>query len=261
MTDAAMTSQALVAITGASSGIGRAVARHLAKEGSALCLVDLPGTGLQEAAEECRTYGIAAVAVEADVRHSRQVAAAFDAAEQLGPLTGVFNNAGVSATGSLVETDDATWEHQLSVNLTGSFYVAREAARRMLPARRGSIVNTASELALIGQPLHAAYTASKGGVLAMTRAMAAELAPMGIRVNTVCPGATHTPMLWGGASDSSLTADRRVSLEASIALGRIGKASEVAAVVSFLLSEAASYCTGSHFIVDGGRTTCVVTGS
>lgn len=260
MTDASKIQPSVVLVTGASSGIGRAVSHLLAAAGTALCLVDLPDTGLQEAAEECQAAGATAVAAEADIRHSRQVAAAFDTAQMLGALGGVFNNAGISVTGPLIETDDAAWERQIAVNLTGSFFVAREAARRMLPSGRGSIVNTASELALIGQPLHAAYTASKGGVLAMTRAMAAELGPLGIRVNAVCPGATHTPMLWGGASESALATSRRDGLEASVALGRISQASEIAAVVCFLLSDAASYCTGSHFVVDGGRTSCVPPG-
>jgi NAD(P)-dependent dehydrogenase (short-subunit alcohol dehydrogenase family) len=126
----------------------------------------------------------------------------------------------------------------------------------MAPRGRGAIVTTASELALTGQAGYVAYSATKGGVLAMTRALAAELAPSGVRVNAVCPGTVDTPLLQAEFDIADDPGAERVATEASIALGRIGRPEEIAAVVLFLLSDESSYVTGSHFVVDGGRTGC-----
>ncbi|HWF34095.1 MAG TPA: SDR family NAD(P)-dependent oxidoreductase [Solirubrobacteraceae bacterium] len=249
-------------VTGGSSGIGRATALALAGAGAAVLLFALPGDELEAAVEACRAQGAPALGSAGDVGDPRAVAAAFDLAErELGPVEAVFNNAGISLVAAIAETSDEQWQRLLHTNLTGSFNVAREAARRMIPARRGSIVSTASELAVSGEPGYAAYSATKGAILAMTRAMAAELAGDGIRVNAVCPGATDTPLLraeYGGTADPELA---RAEGEQSIALGRLGRAEEIAAVVLFLLSDDASYVTGAHYVVDGGRTTCLPTSS
>ena len=182
-------------VTGASSGIGRATALRLAQEGAAVALVALPGDELDAATEECRATGSDALAVPTDVADPRQVAVAFDRAETLGPVDAVFSNAGISIVGPAIELTDDDWLRQLHVNLSGSFYVTREAARRMIPRRAGAIVITGSELGILGQTGYVGYTATKGGVLAMTRAFAAELAVHGIRVNSISPGTTETPML------------------------------------------------------------------
>ena len=181
---------------------------------------------------------------------------AFARAEQLGPVDAVFNSAGVSVVASAAETTDEQWARQLRTNLTGTFLVTREAARLMAPRGRGAIVTTASELALTGQAGYVAYSATKGGVLAMTRALAAELAPSGVRVNAVCPGTVDTPLLQAEFDLADDPGAERVATEASIALRRIGRPEEIAAVVLFLLSDESSYVTGSHFVVDGGRTGC-----
>jgi NAD(P)-dependent dehydrogenase (short-subunit alcohol dehydrogenase family) len=146
------------------------------------------------------------------------------------------------------------------VNLTGVFHVARQAARVMVPRGRGAIVHTASELALTGEARTAAYAATKGGILALSRAMAAELAPHGIRVNAVCPGPIDTPLLRAAMESPVTTAE--ASWEAmmrTIPQRRVGLVDEVAAMVSFLLSEDAAYVTGAEFVVDGGRTACFPT--
>jgi NAD(P)-dependent dehydrogenase (short-subunit alcohol dehydrogenase family) len=248
-------------VTGASSGIGRAAALRLASEGAAVALVALPGDDLDEAAALCRAAGTEALALPADVADPAQVAGAFDRAESLGAVSAVFSNAGISVIAPAVTTSDDDWLRQLHVNLSGSFYVSREAARRMLPARNGAIVITGSELGLIGQVGYVAYTATKGGVLAMTRALAAELAVHGIRVNSISPGETETPMLMAEFTMAQNPAAERAEHEATIPLGRIGQPNEIAAAVAFLLSDDAGYITGANLVVDGGRTSCFSLGS
>lgn len=247
-------------VTGASSGIGRATALRLAEAGAHVVLVALPGPELDEAVAVCDAI-THAIGVGADVGDSAQVAHVFDRAEELGPVRAVCNNAGMSIVGRVTEMSDADWARQLRVNLTGSFYTAREAARRMLPARAGSIVNTGSELGFVGQGGYVGYTATKGGVLAMTRALAAELAKHGIRVNSVSPGAIDTPLLAAEFATAPDPAAERAENERSIALGRIGTAADIAAAVVFLLSDDAAYITGANLMVDGGRTGCFAVGS
>jgi NAD(P)-dependent dehydrogenase (short-subunit alcohol dehydrogenase family) len=248
-------------VTGASSGIGRATALRLAQEDAAVALVALSGDDLEVAAQECRATGSAALAVPTDVANSRQVSAAFDRAETLGPVTAVFSNAGISIVGPATSLNDADWLRQLHVNLSGSFYVVREAARRMVPAGFGAIVVTGSELGLLGQPGYVGYTATKGGVLAMTRAFAAELAPHGIRVNSISPGTTETPMLLAEFDAAPDPAKERAENESTIPLGRIGQPGDIAAAVAFLLSDEAAYITGANLVVDGGRTSCFTAGT
>jgi NAD(P)-dependent dehydrogenase (short-subunit alcohol dehydrogenase family) len=248
-------------VTGASSGIGRATALELLDEGARVALVALPGPALDDVEAICAGRGGKALAIAADVGNPDAVDLAFARAQELGPVDAVFSAAGVSTVSPVGETTDEQWAAQLRVNLTGTFHVIRAAARLMAPRSRGAIVTTASELAITGQAGYVAYSASKGGVLAMTRALAADLAPCGIRVNAVCPGTVDTPLL---AAEFALADDpelERSSTERSIALRRIARPREIARVVVFLLSDQASYVTGAQLVVDGGRTGCFPTGA
>lgn len=249
-------------VTGAASGIGLATAQALAREGADVAILSRPQDDLAGAAELVKAHGGGVLAIGADVGDSAAVGAAFDRIEaELGPIDAVHNNAGISAVSPLVDTTDELLHALIRTNLAGSFYVLREAARVMQPRRSGAIVNTASELALMGQAGYVAYTATKGAILAMTRSAAAELASWGIRVNAVCPGTTRTPMFLaefdGVADPEAELADNA----ASIAMQRIADPSEIGEAVAFLLSDRASYITGTHLTADGGRTTCVPAGS
>jgi NAD(P)-dependent dehydrogenase (short-subunit alcohol dehydrogenase family) len=248
-------------VTGASSGIGRATAIALAEAGASVALVALPGAELLETAAECEELGVPALAIEADVGDAIAVHGAFARADELGSVDAVLSCAGTSLVAPLTETTDEQWAGQLRVNLTGSFFVVRAAARLMVPRGRGTIVTVASELALMGQAGYAAYTATKGGILSMTRALAAELAPYGIRVNALCPGTVDTPLLAAEFDTADDPVAEREQTTRSIAAGRIAQAGEIAAVALFLLSDESSYVTGSHFVVDGGRTGCYPAGS
>jgi NAD(P)-dependent dehydrogenase (short-subunit alcohol dehydrogenase family) len=246
-------------VTGASSGIGRATALKVAEAGTDVALVALPGPELAAAAATCEQQGVTALAIGADVGEAQAVDDAFARAEELGPVDAVFSCAGTSIVAPVTETSDEQWADQVRTNLSGTFFVARAAARLMAPRRRGAIVTVASELAMMGQAGYVAYTATKGGILSMTRALAAELAPYGVRVNTLCPGTVDTPLLaaeFAGAADP--VAEREQTAR-SIAAGRFASADEIAALAHFLLSDESSYVTGAHFVADGGRTTCYPT--
>jgi NAD(P)-dependent dehydrogenase (short-subunit alcohol dehydrogenase family) len=235
-------------VTGASSGIGAATARSCAVEGAAVALLARREAELGWLADE---LGGKALPLVADVTDSSQVAAAVaTAADRLGPLDLVVNNAGMILPATLADTDDETWRRHIDVNLTGSFFVARAAAPRM--AKGGSIVNVGSELSVMGMGMYVAYCASKAGVLGLTRSLAAELAP-DIRVNAICPGPVDTPMLAGeleffGDHDQVMaeTFDR-------VPLGRLATAEEVAAGIVYLAVDAL-YATGTTLELDGGTT-------
>jgi NAD(P)-dependent dehydrogenase (short-subunit alcohol dehydrogenase family) len=235
-------------VTGASSGIGAAAARALAAAGAAVALLARRRDPLESLAAE---LGVdVALPLVADVADSGQVATAVGAVvERFGRLDAVVNCAGVSIPASLADTDDAAWAAQIDANLSGSFFVAREAAPYL--EEGGSIVNVGSELSQVGMAMFVAYCASKAGVIGLTKALAAELAPT-IRVNAVCPGPVDTPML---AAEFELFGAEEALAEtlARVPLGRLAKPQEVAAAILFLIADA-PYATGTVLALDGGTT-------
>ena len=249
-------------VTGASSGIGLATAVTLAREGADVAVLARPEDDLSEAVRLVTEHGRRALPISVDVRDSGAVRAAFDRVEaELGPIDVVLNNAGISRVAPLVDTTDEIFDDLVAINLAGSFYVLREAAGVMQPRGAGAIVNTGSELALMGQPGFVAYTATKGAIVAMTRSAAAELVSWGIRVNSVCPGTTRTPLLMVEFEDSADPDAEIAEIASSVAAGRFGEPQEIAEAVVFLLSDRASYAVGTHLVVDGGRSTCLPAGN
>lgn len=238
-------------VTGAGSGIGREVCTKLARRGTPVALLDRDVTNLQTAVAELSAFGIPAMSFVADVGSVREVQCAIESAEAaLGQLSVVVNAAGINVRTGLLETSMEDWERVIRVNLTGCFNIVRSAVPFMQSNGGGAIVLVASSAAHRGGRGHGnpAYTASKGGVLAMTRQLAGELAPHDIRINSVSPG----PVVTGLNRDYLATEASRSTLLAGIPLGRYGEASEVAALVDFLCGPDSSFITGADFVVDGG---------
>jgi NAD(P)-dependent dehydrogenase (short-subunit alcohol dehydrogenase family) len=246
-------------VTGAGSGIGRESALRFAAEGACVVVADRDAAGGQATARAIQDAGGRATFVRVDVTKSDEVAAAVALAESTyGALHVLFNNAGIfpGDDGSPVDTPEATFDHVIAVNLKGVFLGCKHGIPALLRAGGGSIINTASFVAVMGSATsQIAYTASKGGVLAMTREIAVEYARRGIRANALCPGPVNTPLLQDLLADPAARARRLVH----VPMGRLAEASEVARAALFLASDDAAYVNGTAFLVDGGITAAYVT--
>ena len=242
-------------ITGAGSGIGLATARRFASEGAKVVAVDLNEDAGKAAAAE-----VGGEFVACDVADEPGVRGLFDGvAERYGRLDIAFNNAGISPPDddSILDTGMDAWERVLRVNTTSVYLCCKYALPHMRARGKGSIINTASFVALMGAATsQIAYTASKGGVLAMTRELGVQFAREGIRVNALCPGPIATPLLMELFAKDPERAARRL---VHVPMGRFGQPEEIAAAVAFLASDDASYITASNFLVDGGITGAYVT--
>jgi NAD(P)-dependent dehydrogenase (short-subunit alcohol dehydrogenase family) len=246
-------------ITGAGSGIGRESALLFAREGARVVVAEVNDAAGRKVAGEIESAGGKALFFHADVSSAKDAEAMVLAAEMTwGRLDVLFNNAGIfpDRDGSVVDTDEETWDLVLRVNLKGVFFGCKYAIPAMLRAGGGSIINTASFVALMGAATpQIAYTASKGGVLSMTREIAVEFARKGIRANALCPGPVDTPLLQELMSDPARKARRLVHIPP----GRLAKPVEIAQAALFLASDESSYVNGATFTVDGGITAAYVT--
>jgi NAD(P)-dependent dehydrogenase (short-subunit alcohol dehydrogenase family) len=246
-------------ITGAGSGIGRVAASLFAAEGAKVVVADVVADQAEAAVADIEAAGGTATAVTVDVSDEAQVGSMIDhAVASYGGVHVLFNNAGIfpDDDGGVHDTPPATWQKVMDVNLKGVWLGCRAAVPAMLDSGGGSIVNVASFVALVGAATaQMAYTASKGGVLAMTRELAVEYARKGIRANSICPGPIETPLLAELLSDPA----RRQRRLVHIPIGRFGRPEEIAKAALFLASDDASFVTGSALVVDGGITAAYVT--
>ena len=242
-------------ITGAGSGIGLATARRFAAEGAVVVAVDVNEPALEAVQRE-----LGADPVACDVTDDAAVRALFDGvAARHGGVDIAFNNAGISPPDddSILDTGLDAWERVQRVNLTSVYLCCKHAIPHMLARGRGSIINTASFVALMGAATsQISYTASKGGVLAMTRELGVQFARQGVRVNALCPGPVNTPLLKELFAKDPERAARRL---VHVPMGRFAEPEEIAAAVAFLASDDASFITANTFVVDGGITGAYVT--
>lgn len=242
-------------VTGAGGGIGLAAARRMRAEGATIVVGDVDADAGAAAAEE-----LSGLFVPTDVSDEGAVDALFDtAARAHGRIEIAFNNAGISPLDDdLIEnTELPAWQRVQDVNLKSVYLCCRAALRHMVPARTGSIINTASFVAVLGSATsQISYTASKGGVLAMSRELGVQFARQGIRVNALCPGPVNTPLLQELFAKDPERAARRL---VHVPVGRFADPDEIASAVAFLASDDASFITASTFMVDGGISAAYVT--
>jgi NAD(P)-dependent dehydrogenase (short-subunit alcohol dehydrogenase family) len=237
-------------VTGAASGIGRRIALGLAEAGAHVGLLDLSGADLEGTAKEVEALGRRALALPADVTSADDLTEAVTRVEtELGPLRLAVNCAGIANAAPAEDMDLAQWQRVIDINLNGVFLSCQAEARAMLPHREGSIVNIASMSGVIVNRglLQAHYNASKAAVIHLSKSLAMEWCRRGIRVNSISPGYTATPM-----NTRPEVADQVKQFEADTPLGRMATVDELVGPTVFLLSDAASFCTGVDLLVDGG---------
>jgi NAD(P)-dependent dehydrogenase (short-subunit alcohol dehydrogenase family) len=227
-----------VVVTGAASGIGRATAERLQRDGWDVVAVDIAATAFDESHV-------------LDLRDPAAIAEVFAA---IGPVDALVNDAGIGFAATVVDTTTEQWDAMLAVNLTAMFHTTKAVLPAMLERRRGSIVNLASVAGVVGVRNRAGYCATKGGVIAFTRAIAADHAADGIRANAICPGTVDTEWIGKILADSTDAAATRAAMEARQLDGRMGSPEEVAAGIAFLLSDDGRFVNGSAWVMDGGMT-------
>jgi NAD(P)-dependent dehydrogenase (short-subunit alcohol dehydrogenase family) len=238
-------------VTGAASGIARAVAIRFAQEGAAVMIADASDSGGAETVNHIRATGRKAMFAHLDVSQPNQVRQVVQRTiDELGDLHILFNGAGILTYGTALETTDDAWNRLMAVNLTGTFLCSKAALTHMIAKGRGVIINVASTTGSHDACAHAAaYVTSKGGVTLLTRSMAIDFAKHGIRVNAICPGPTDTPMLRNALTPAELEAFAK-----TLPMNRLGRPEEIAGAALFLASEDASFVTGALLHVDGGQT-------
>lgn len=238
-------------VTGAGGGIGSAIARRLASEGALVVVTDANAELAQATVSTIRESGHAAEAITADISRKAECVELIRKSHALkGRLDVLVNNAGINRRGNLLSLTDEDWDISFAVNLDSMFHLCRAALPLMIAAGGGAIVNTASQWGLYPAPNHIAYNTTKAAVAAFTQNLARDYAPDKVRVNAVCPGEIHTPMLEAGVKRSGRTI---ADLDRLVPFGRIGKPEEVAALVAFLASDEAQFICGSLVEITGAQ--------
>jgi len=234
-------------VTGGARGIGRAITERLHKSGASVAILGRNVEAANALASELSSRGAKCAGYACDVANAAQIDATVDAIiKDFGKIDILVNNAGVTQDGLLVRMSDEAWDTVLNTNLSGAFKLLRAAARPMLKARSGTIINISSVVALIGNPGQANYCAAKAGLIGLTKSAAREFASRGVRVNAIAPGLVETDMT------SKLNDDQKKALLGTIPLGRAGTTQDIAGVVAFLASQDAAYITGQVISVCGG---------
>ncbi|MEN6348828.1 MAG: 3-oxoacyl-ACP reductase FabG [Syntrophomonas sp.] len=236
-------------ITGAGRGIGAAIAREVAAQGAHVVVNYLSSETLaRDLVAELRQMGVSSLSIKADVSREEEVEHMFCQVEkELGTVSMLINNAGVSLRGLVTETSVEQWEKVMGINLKGAFLCCRRALPEMIRHHFGRIVNIASVWGEHGASYESVYAASKGGLIALTKSLAQELAPSGITVNAISPGPIETDML-----KNELDEEEKCFLAEQIPCGRLGRTEEVAAACGFLLTREAAYINGQVLSIDGG---------
>jgi 3-oxoacyl-[acyl-carrier protein] reductase len=236
-------------VTGGGRGIGKAIARKFLEEGARVFLCDLVEQRVEEARADLAGIGEVRARV-VDVRQRNEVEMLVLAMlDDFGRIDILANNAGIARSEPLLEIEDRSWDEVLAVNLTGVFLCSQVVARAMVRQRGGAIVNMASTNGIVGEAAFAHYNATKAGVILLTKTAAIELAPYGIRVNSVCPGFILTELL----SEAGISEREIRDYARKIPIGRVGRPEEVANAFAFLASDEASFVTGTELVVDGGQ--------
>jgi 2-hydroxycyclohexanecarboxyl-CoA dehydrogenase len=244
-----------VVVTGAASGIGRAIAARFAAEGSRVAVFDLDGAGAARTVEQIRAAGGEAAAFTVDISVEAQVREAVAACiAALGPIDVLVNNAGWDRAMPFLSTDTALWRKIIAINLVGPLHMHHAVLPGMVERRQGRVVNIASDAARIGSSGEAVYAACKGGIVSFTKTMARELARSNIQLNAICPGPTDTPLFEDFAGEGEQGRKLRDALTAAIPMRRLGKPSDYPGIVTFLASDDAAYITGQVISVSGGLT-------
>ncbi|MCA1738965.1 MAG: SDR family oxidoreductase [Actinobacteria bacterium] len=240
-------------VTGASNGIGRGIALRFAEEGAAVGVLDLDGASCERVADEIVQRGGRAVALVADVSNAGEVGSAVRTlTDTFGTPAVLVHNAAIMPSGTLDETAEEDWDHVFAVNAKGAYMTSRELIPLMRRAGGGTIIFMASVTGVIGLPGLAAYSATKGALISLTRAMAIDYAREGIRVNSVSPGTIDTPMTQNFVAEQKDPEETRKAFDEMHPVGRIGTIEEVANVFVFLASDQSSFVTGANYSVDGG---------
>jgi meso-butanediol dehydrogenase / (S,S)-butanediol dehydrogenase / diacetyl reductase len=251
MTPAKIASPRRALVTGAASGIGRAVALCLAEAGYELTLVDRDADGLTDVA---RQAGDCVLAVVADLAAPEQAAETVQAASDERPYDVLVNCAGLAFAATASETTSDMWDLTMAVNLSGTFFMCRTVLPGMIAAGKGVIVNIASAGGVVGLRNRAAYCASKAGVIGLTRALAADHAGQGIRINAICPGTVDSPWIGKILANNPDPVTTRKAMEARQLDGRMGTPEEVAEWIAFIVDDTGRFMNGASLIIDGGMT-------